>query len=56
MLVTGGTATVAGDVTTVVVFDGKAILQGATVEEVFVTGGSLSIDAATHRHAATSGR
>ena len=47
VLVTGGTATIAGDVKTVVVFDGTAILQGATVESVFVTGGSLSIDAAT---------
>ena len=49
VLVTGGTATVAGDVTTVVVFDGKAVLQGATVKEVFVSGGSLSIDAREHR-------
>ena len=47
VLVAGGTATVAGHVKTVVVFDGTAILQGATVESVFVTGGSLSIDAAT---------
>ena len=45
VLVAGGTATVAGHVKTVVVFDGTAILQGATVESVFVTGGSLSIDA-----------
>ena len=41
VLVAGGTATVAGHVKTVVVFDGTAILQGATVESVFVTGGSL---------------
>jgi len=47
LLVAGGTATVAGHVKTVVVLDGTAILQGATVESVFVTGGSLSIDAAT---------
>jgi len=47
VLVAGGTATVAGHVKTVVVFDGSAILQGATVESVFVTGGSLSIDAAS---------
>jgi hypothetical protein len=47
VLVTGGTATVAGDVQTVVVFDGKAVLQGATVKEVFVSGGSVSIDAGT---------
>jgi hypothetical protein len=47
VLVAGGTATVAGHVKTVVVLDGTAILQGATVESVFVTGGSLSIDAAT---------
>lgn len=47
VLVTGGTATVAGDVTTVVVFDGKAVLQGATVESLFVSGGSVSIDGAS---------
>ena len=47
VLVAGGTATVAGHVKTVVVLDGTAVLQGATVESVFVTGGSLSIDAAT---------
>jgi len=47
VLVTGGTATVAGDVTSVVVLDGKAVLQGATVKDVFVSGGSLSIDGAS---------
>jgi hypothetical protein len=47
VFVAGGTATVAGHVKTVVVIDGSAILQGATVESVFVTGGSVSIDAAS---------
>jgi len=47
VLVAGGTATIAGHVQTVVVLDGTAILQGATVKSVFVTGGSLSIDAGT---------
>ena len=44
VLVTGGTATIAGHVTTLAVFDGQAVLQGATVGTVFVTGGSVSID------------
>ena len=47
VLVTGGTATVAGDVTTIVVLDGDAVLTGATAESVFVTGGTLTVDAAT---------
>lgn len=47
VLVTSGTATIAGAVETVVVFDGQAVLQGATVGSVFVTGGSVSLDATT---------
>jgi hypothetical protein len=47
VLVTGGTATVAGEVQTLVVLDGQAILEGATLESVFVTGGSVTIDAGT---------
>lgn len=47
VLVTGGTATVAGDVTTIVVLDGDAVLTGATAESVFVTGGRLTMDAST---------
>jgi hypothetical protein len=47
VFVTGGTATVAGEATTVVVFGGDAILTGATVESVVVTGGTVTIDAAS---------
>ena len=47
VLVTGGTATIAGDVQTLVVLDGNAVLQGARLETVFLTGGSLTIDGAT---------
>jgi hypothetical protein len=46
-MVTGGTATVAGDATTIVVLDGQAVLTGATVESVFVTGGTVTVDAAS---------
>ena len=47
VFVTGGTATINGTVETVVVLDGKAILEGAQVKSVFVTGGSVTIDAAS---------
>lgn len=47
VMVTRGTATVAGDVKTVVVIDGTASLTGATVESVFATGGTVTIDAAS---------
>ena len=47
VMVTRGTATVAGDVKTVVVIDGTATLTGATVESVFATGGTVTIDAAS---------
>ena len=45
VLVTGGTATIAGQVESVVVFDGDVVLQGATVKTVFATGGTVAIDA-----------
>ena len=47
VLVTGGTATVNGEVRTLVVLDGQAVLEGATLESVFVSSGSVSIDAGT---------
>ena len=47
VVVTGGTATIPGDVRTLFVFDGHAVLQGARVETVVVTGGTLAIDAGT---------
>ena len=47
VFVTGGTATVRGTVETVIVLDGTAILEGAEVQSVFVTGGSVTIDAAS---------
>jgi hypothetical protein len=47
VFVTGGTATIQGQVRSLVVIDGQAILEGARLESVFVTGGSLAIDAAT---------
>ena len=47
VVVTGGTATIQGDVRTLFVFDGHAVLQGARVETVVVTGGTLAIDAGT---------
>lgn len=47
VLVTGGTATIRGTVETVVVLDGTAILEGAQVKSVFVTGGAVTIDAAS---------
>ena len=47
VMVTGGTATVAGDATTVVVLDGQAVLTDATVESIFVAGGTVTVDAAS---------
>lgn len=47
VMVTKGTATIAGDAKTVVVIDGTAALTGATVESVFATGGTVTIDAAS---------
>jgi hypothetical protein len=47
VFVTGGTATVQGQVRSLVVIDGRAILEGARLESVFVTGGSLAIDGTT---------
>ncbi len=47
VFVTTGTATIRGTVETVVVLDGSAVLEGASVHSVFVTGGSISIDGAS---------
>jgi hypothetical protein len=47
VMVTRGTATVAGDVKTVVVIDGTATLTGATTESVVAIGGKVTIDAAS---------
>jgi hypothetical protein len=47
VFVTGGTATIQGQVRSLVVIDGQAILEGARLESVFVTGGSLTVDATT---------
>jgi hypothetical protein len=47
VVVTRGTATIRGDVGTLVVIDGQAILEGARLESVFVARGSLAIDATT---------
>jgi hypothetical protein len=47
VFVVGGTATISGQVESVAVFDGSLVLQGAVVKSVFVTGGSVSIDAAS---------
>ena len=47
VIVTHGTATIRGDVRSLVVIDGQAILEDARVESVFVAGGSLAIDATT---------
>ena len=47
VFVATGTATVRGTVETVVVLDGRAVLEGASVHSVFVTGGSVSIDGAS---------
>jgi len=47
VVVTGGTATIHGDVQTLFVVDGKAVLEGAQVHTVATIGGTLTIDAAT---------
>ena len=47
VIVTRGTATIRGDVRSLVVIDGQAILEDARLESVFVAGGSLAIDATT---------
>ena len=47
VIVTHGTATIRGDVRSLVVIDGQAILEDARLESVFVAGGSLAIDATT---------
>jgi len=47
VFVVEGTATIRGTVETVVVFDGSAILEDADVHSVVVTGGSVSVDAAS---------
>ncbi len=50
VFVTGGTATIRGNVETVVVLDGTAILEGAQVKSVFVTGGAVDHRCRDHRH------
>jgi hypothetical protein len=47
VLVTDGTATILGHVDNLAVLDGSAVLQGATVQNVFVAGGEVSIGAGT---------
>ena len=47
VLVTGGTATILGHVDSLVVLNGSAVLQGATVRDVFVTGGTVTLGAGT---------
>lgn len=47
VLVTGGTATILGRVDNVAVLDGTAVLEGATVQNVFVTRGEVTIGAGT---------
>lgn len=47
VLVTRGTATILGHVDNLVVLDGSAVLQGATVRNVFVTGGTVALGAGT---------
>jgi hypothetical protein len=47
VLVTGGTATILGQVDNVAVLDGSAVLQGATVDNVFVARGDVTIGAGT---------
>ena len=47
VIVTHGTATIRGDVRSLVVIDGQAILEDARLESVFVAGGTLAIDATT---------
>ena len=47
VIVTNGTATIAGQVKNVVVINGSAILTGATLENVFVTNGTVTLGAGT---------
>jgi hypothetical protein len=47
VIVTGGTATIQGRVDSLVVLDGKAVLEGASLQNVFVARGSVTIDAGT---------
>jgi hypothetical protein len=47
VIVTNGTATIAGQVNNVVVISGSAILDGATLQNVFVTNGSVALGAGT---------
>jgi hypothetical protein len=47
VFVVTGTATIRGTVETVIVLDGAAVLEGASVHSLFVTGGSVSIDGAS---------
>jgi hypothetical protein len=47
VIVTNGRATISGEVKNVVVFSGSAILDGATLENVFVTSGTVTIGAGT---------
>ncbi len=47
VLVTRGTATILGHVDNLVVLDGSAVLQGATVRNVFVTGGTVTLGPGT---------
>src|SRR5689334_11164275 len=47
VLITDGTANIAGHVKTVVVIGGTASLTGATVDTVTAVGGTVSVDAAS---------
>lgn len=45
VIVTNGTATIRGEANAVVIFDGRAILEGARVESVVAVNGTVSLDA-----------
>src|SRR5436190_24098361 len=47
VMVTDGTASIAGEVKTVVVMGGTANLTGATVDTIAAIGGSVSVDGAS---------
>jgi hypothetical protein len=47
VIVTNGTADIAGQVNTVLVLDGDAVLTGATVETVVAVGGTVQLNAGT---------
>jgi hypothetical protein len=47
VIVTNGTATIAGQVKNVVVVSGSAVLNGATLENVFVTNGTVTLGPGT---------